>query len=122
LNGAIDQGRSDYNDQATRGILVREVSLFDELMAGWPFRPIPDCPGRFVLRGQASHLSPEELLGVRLAAVEYQPASTPDRVVVTEFEGGALLTFIKPDGTHVHTLNTPEGLRRRLRRFGIEHE
>ncbi len=100
-------------------ILITPVRLFDELMMRWPFRPIPDCPGRFVLRGQGSDLSPEQILGTKLKTVEYQTPSTLDRVLVTEFEDGALLTFVKPNGTHVHTLNTLEGLHRRLRRLGI---
>lgn len=101
-------------------ILDIEVRLFDQLMIRWPFRPIPDCPGRFVLRGRFSHLSPEAIVGTVLPTVEYLPTATPDRVVVTEFDDGALLTFIKPNGDHVHTLNTLEGLQRRLRGLGIE--
>jgi hypothetical protein len=96
------------------------LTSFDDLIARWNFQPIRDCPGRYVLRGESRHLTPADILGSELRVLEYQSATTQDRVLVTEVDGGALMTFAKLDGTFVHTLNTLEGLQRRLRRFGIE--
>ena len=81
--------------------------------------PIPGCPGRYVLRGERRDLSVRELLGYEVEIVEYHVATTPDMVFVVRFPGGGLISFGKSDGAYVHTLNTEEGLRRRLARLGI---
>jgi hypothetical protein len=36
------------------------------------------------------------------------------------FEGGGLVSYRKPDGAYLHTLNTPDGLARKLAQLGIE--
>ena len=42
-----------------------------------------------------------------------------DTVIVTSFEDGGLISYRKPDGTYLHTLNTREGFERKLRQLGI---
>ena len=95
------------------------MPTFDALRARHHWQPIPRCPGRYVLRGTARDLSIEQVAGEALAVREYHVAATPDTVLVALFEGGGLISFRKPDGTVVHTLNTPDGLARRLGRLGI---
>ena len=93
---------------------------FGLLQSRFCWRPIRGCPGRYVLRDNKPNLHPEQLLGEPAELREYHPSTTADAVLVVCFLGGGLLSFRKPDGTFVHTLNTPDGLRRRLLRFGIE--
>jgi len=92
----------------------------EEIMSRWPWRPIPNCPGRFVLSSGRSSLSPSEIAPASVAVItEYVIPTTPDPVVVAEFEGGGLISYRKPDGSFIHTLNTSEGLDRKLRQLGI---
>ena len=42
-----------------------------------------------------------------------------DPVIVTPFDDGGLISYRKADGTFLHTLNTREGLERKLRQLGI---
>jgi hypothetical protein len=93
------------------------VLTYETVLQRAPWRPIPDCPGRHVLRGLCPSF--EELLGEPLDVEEHHVAATEDAVLVVRFAGGGLITFRKPDGTLVHTLNTEEGLRRRLAKLGI---
>ncbi|MBN1606774.1 MAG: hypothetical protein JW940_09075 [Polyangiaceae bacterium] len=90
------------------------MTTFDAVHARWNWKAIPDCPGRYVLRGAASNLSIEQVAGEALAVHEVHATTTADTILVAPFEGGGLLSFRKPDGSIVHTLNTPEGLARRL--------
>ena len=91
---------------------------FEAVLARAPWRPIPGCPGRYVLRG--ARLELDEVLGESAGVEEHHVAATPDAVLVVRFPGGGgLLSFRKADGALVHTLNTEEGLRRRLGRLGI---
>ena len=96
------------------------MTTFDAVRAKWKWRAIPDCPGRYVLRGAARDLSIEQVAGEALTVREFHVATTPDTVLVAFFDGGGLLSFRKPDGSIVHTLNTPEGLARRLARLELE--
>ncbi len=93
---------------------------FDELMTRWPFKPIRNCPGRYVLPASEFAGPPERLLGPGFEMREYQARPARDTVLVTAFrDGGGLISYRRPDGTHVHTLNTPEGFDRKLRDLGI---
>lgn len=93
---------------------------FDELMSRWRWRPIPNCAGRFVLSSGRSSLAPSEIVSASIGAVtEHVIPATPDPVIVAEFEDGGLISYRKPDGSFVHTLNTIEGLDRKLRQLGI---
>jgi hypothetical protein len=92
---------------------------FDQLSAAWPWRPIPGCPGRFVLRGQQRDLPPEALVGAGAAVARFRVAAARDPVLVLAIKGGGLISYARPDGSFVHTLNTEEGLRRKLEQLGI---
>lgn len=96
------------------------ASTLDDLLSRHPWTPIRNCPGRWVLRGSRPDLGVREMVGQEVSVAEYEVASTPDRVLVARFADGGVLTFRKPDGTHVHTLNTVAGLQRRLARLGID--
>ena len=95
------------------------MPTFDSLHAKHLWRPIPDCPGRYVLRGTARDLSIEQVAGEALAVREFRVSATSDTVLVAVFEGGGLISFRKLDGSVVHTLNTPDGLARRLAQLGV---
>ena len=95
------------------------MATFSQLHAEWPWRPIPNCPGRFVLATGPSRVAPE-LLAPGAAFVEHRVAGAPDPFVVARFADGGLISYRKPDGTYVHTLNDRDGLQRKLAQLGIE--
>jgi hypothetical protein len=43
-----------------------------------------------------------------------------DSVIVAKFVAGGLISYVREDGTLMHTLNTPGGLARKLHQLGIE--
>lgn len=93
---------------------------FDEIMSRWTWRPIPNCPGRFVLASGRSSLAPSTIVSASIVAMPEQVVpAVPDPVVVAEFEDGGVISYRKPDGSFIHTLNTIEGLDRKLRQLGI---
>ena len=92
----------------------------DDLAAEWGLRPIRNCPGRFVLRTPAAELSPRDLLGSEVEIHTFQVAAAKDTVVVARLAGGGLITYLRKDGTYLHTLNTEEGFGRKLVDLGIE--
>ncbi len=92
---------------------------FDELMTGWHWRPIRNCPGRFVLVGAGFDLTPQELLHERVTLWEFDVETARDRVVVVPFGGGGLISYKRADGTYLHTLNDAAGFSRKLRELKI---
>jgi hypothetical protein len=42
-----------------------------------------------------------------------------DAVLIAKFPGGGLISYVREDGTLTHTLNTIEGLSRKLRQLGV---
>jgi hypothetical protein len=87
------------------------------------WRALGGCDGRFVQRGKAlSQISLPELCSQWRVAVSSPAicccdasADDGDSVWCVRFRGGGgLLTYAKPDGVFVHTLNTESGLCRKL--------
>jgi hypothetical protein len=77
-----------------------------------------NCPGRYILAEPVSRLRPIDL--AREAPLrEYRVQAAPDPVVVARIDGGGIISYKKPDGSYLHTLNTNEGFERKLRQLGI---
>jgi hypothetical protein len=92
---------------------------FKRLLEGWDWKPIRNCPGRFILSAARANLRPEELLGEPVDVGVYQVDAAKDTVLVVRLDEGGLISYQKQDGRCVHTLNTPEGFQRKLRQLGI---
>ena len=91
---------------------------FASLLHSFQWKAMRNCPGRYILAGAPSSLQPDDLVpGVTLR--EYRVQSAPDAVVVARFDGGGIISYRKPGGLYLHTLNTSEGLERKLQQLGI---
>jgi hypothetical protein len=92
---------------------------FERLLEQFAWVPIPGCPGRYTLKGAAS-VGFEVLLGAGIVAHRERSLHARDVVVWAEFaDGGGLISYDRGDGGYRHTLNTPEGLARKLRQLGL---
>jgi hypothetical protein len=93
---------------------------FGALMPAFPWLPIRGCPGRYRLAALAAPVSLQDLLGPETCVERFQVPTARDPVWVARFgDGAGLISYERPDGTFVHTLNTPDGLRRKLTQLGI---
>jgi hypothetical protein len=50
---------------------------------------------------------------------EHLVTAARDPVLVASMDDGGLISYRKPDGTFVHTLNSREGFERKLQQLGI---
>lgn len=103
------------------------MPLLDKLRALFPWEPIKNCPGRYVVRQLGDELAPQDLL-VQICSEDGEYRSQlflrpgQDDVFVAVFhDGGGLITFCKPERRFVHTLNEPHGLERKLWGLGLQH-
>ena len=62
---------------------------------------------------------PEHMVPGAAGGSEHICVTAKDPVIVTPFEDGGLISYRKADGMFLHTLNTREGLERKLRQLGI---
>ena len=90
---------------------------FAALMAGRPWKPIRDCPGRYVR--PPTDETPAQLLGVDVSTREYQRPTARDPIIVAPLADGGIISYRRSDGRYVHTLNTAEGFARKLQQLGI---
>ena len=96
---------------------------FGELKNRWGWKPMRGCPGRYILPGTEFNGSPLDLFGTQAKLDEFRVDAAEDPVVLARLtQGGGLISYRRPDGTHVHTLNTEEGFRRKLDQLGIRFE
>ncbi len=93
---------------------------FEYLINRWLWKPIRDCPGRFILKHE-SNLSLEDLVGTNSQAREFCVMTAKDLVVVIRFEDGGLISYKRADGSYLHTLNTIDGFTRKLAQLGIDY-
>jgi hypothetical protein len=91
---------------------------FDSILARWNWREINGCPGRYVL-DQDARLTVAEVVGLNVAVRECTLPNARDPVLVVMFDGGGLISYRRPNGECVHTLNTAEGLDRKLVQRGL---
>ena len=81
--------------------------------------PIPNCPGRYVLRRVRNTDDPQAIITSGAAVTEHHVARARDTVVVTWLEGWGLISYSRANGTWLHTANDPDGFRRKLADLGI---
>lgn len=92
---------------------------FATLKAAWPWIDIVDCPGRFVLKDADPALMPADLLGSDIPVSEHRSARARDAILVAWLIDGGLISYRRADGGCLHTLNTPEGMARKLSQLGL---
>ena len=87
---------------------------FKQLLNRYNWKPIPGCPGRFILSGGISRTSPEQLLESPADLSEEIFRSVPDPVLYCFFEGGGLISYRKAGG-YIHTLCDSDGMDRKMK-------
>jgi hypothetical protein len=93
---------------------------YEDLLGRWPWRPIPGCPGRYVLSPDAFSGRPDQLSAKLCRAVETRSDLAVNPVHIVRLNAGGLISYRQPDGRFVHTLNTTEGFERKLAQLEID--
>ena len=91
-----------------------------DLLSDHQWRQIPNCKGRFTIAEPGPGLSISELLGEDCRPLEVNAVMARDAILVVPLEGGGVISYRRENGSYLHTLNTPEGFRRKLKDLGIE--
>jgi hypothetical protein len=94
----------------------------DELKRRWSLRQIRNCPGRYIVADCPPDMSPEQLLEGKVPVVPHPIPGARDLVLIAVFEGGGLISYKRPDGSFLHTLNDEAGLRRKLEQLKTDAE
>lgn len=92
---------------------------FETLFASLDWTPIPNCPGRYVLKTDRAATPPAMLVGDDATMQQCRSPHAADPIELVLLEDGAVLSYRKPDGRYVHTLNTSEGLARKLAQLAL---
>ena len=91
-----------------------DMPVLSDLIEQFRGRPIPNCPGRYVLQTVRDTDGPETICRSPRVTRHRSP-NARDVVVVTWLEGWGLISYARADGTWLHTANDAEGFRRKLR-------
>ena len=82
---------------------------FMDLVCRFDGRPIPHCPGRYVLRGVDPTTRPQSVVAEG-TVTEHVVEMARDKVVVTRLGPRGkwgLISYARVDGTWLHTVNSP---------------
>lgn len=101
-------------------MLMMEKSLkFEELFNTYKWKPIPDCPGRYLLYKNCN--KEFNAMYFNLTDIkEFKVDKARDTVLVCRFKDGGLISFKHQDGYVVHSLNNQDGFLRKLDHLGID--
>jgi hypothetical protein len=91
-----------------------------DLLNDHQWRQIPNCRGRFTLADPHPGLTINELLGEDCQPVEVASVMARDAILIVSLKDGGVISYRRGNGSFVHTLNTPEGFRRKLKDLGID--
>ena len=94
-------------------------ATFSALFSRLAWRQIPNCPGRYVLVAGPVATPPEDIVPGANDGRDHVSVAAKDPVIVIPFEDGGLISYRKSKGMFLHTLNTREGLERKLRQLAI---
>lgn len=94
---------------------------FDRIFATGNWKPIRNCPGRYIFIAGRNRLTAEEIVGHHIETCRFISEKIPDAVVVAKFAtGGGLISYVKENETFLHTLNDADGFARKLQHLGID--
>lgn len=89
-----------------------------EILDHFDGQPISRCPGRYVLQGVGATDGPEVVCPGG-SVTRHDVETARDTVVVTWLADWGLISYMRADGTWLHTANTPAGFRRKLVDLGL---
>ena len=120
---AIFGGTFDPPHRAHSQLLAQLQSEmnFDRIFASHEWRPIRNCPGRYTLANAGKFPTIESIVGDEALVEMYRSSECEDRVLVARLMGGgAILSYLRTDGTQFHTLNDQSGFERKIDQLKIE--
>ena len=94
-----------------------KIVSFADIIGRYRWRPIARCPGRYVMQGGPSPLTPAAVADAKPAMFNVDTA--PDPVFVVPLPDGGLISYRKDSSRFVHTLCDSEGFSRKLEALGI---
>ncbi len=93
--------------------------MFREIYRKYEWKPIRDCPGRFILKQGMSESPPEDICP-SCKVHTFITARSRDPVLVAKFEDGGLISYKKSENEYLHTLGDASGFERKLRDLQID--
>jgi len=85
-----------------------------QLLLRYNCREIENCPGRYIVKNVSNNLSLSELLSEDVEISYHKTPRARDRVAIVELEDGGVISYIRANGTILHTLNNKSGFSRKI--------
>ena len=85
-----------------------------QLLLQYNCKEISNCPGRFIVKHVPENLSVNELLGEDIEFTICDSPKAKDKIAIVILEDGGIISYIRSDGTLLHTINTTSGFRRKI--------
>lgn len=96
------------------------MKTVDQLLFEYNCKEIANCPGRYLVKDVAEDLSINQLLSDDVSIRYHTSPKAVDKIAVVALDGGGLISYIRSDGTILHTLNNESGFLRKLQQLEID--
>ncbi len=91
-----------------------------DLMTRYRWEQMSNDRGRFVLAAGQGSIATDELLGPDADVRRLASVAGKDVIVLARFEEGGLISYERPDGSVVHTLNTERAFKLKVWEMGFD--
>jgi hypothetical protein len=120
----VDHVLTEVNGEKTchRRYKIKKKKLyhFKKLKSLFEWEPIPNCPGRYILKTDDPFRSITEILGFEVETTEHRVDKARDLVLISVISDCGIISYKRTDGSYLHTLNTMDGFNRKLNDLGIK--
>lgn len=97
------------------------IKSVKQLLLDYHCKAIANCPGRYIIKDIGGSVGIEELLSDKVDVSYYTSRKARDEIAVVSLDGGGLISYIRSDGSILHTVNNESGFSRKLRDLEIQH-
>ena len=91
-----------------------------DLMARYRWEQMTNDRGRFILAPGQDPVTTDELVGTDADVRRLASVAGKDVIVLARFEEGGLISYERPDGSVLHTLNTERAFKLKVWEMGFD--
>lgn len=90
------------------------MKSINQLLLQYDCKEIANCPGRYIVKNIPENLSVNELMSENVKVSVHDSPKAKDKVAILILEDGGIISYIRANGTLLHTINNKSGFYRKI--------
>ena len=101
--------------------MPNDSTIFQQVFERWAWKPIRNCPGRYIFAPGAVSLTVNEIASGDFFVFDAESDVVPDTFLVMKFgdDSGGLISYRKSENSFLHTLGDEAGFLKKLKQLKV---